>query len=62
MYKIEFGWIPTNEATERTGISSRDLTRHAMDERLHPTVIEGDNYWNIDELDDLTQRIADEDL
>ena len=56
---IEFGWITTKEATERTGISALDLHRHAMDERLHPMLIENEDLWSIEELDRLIERIRD---
>ena len=60
--KISFGIIPTAEAVQRTGISSRDLLRHAYDGRLTPVIIEGENYWDVDELDQLVQRILDDAL
>lgn len=59
---IQFALIPTAEAVQRTGIPSKDLLRHAYDERLSIVIIEGDEYWHIDELDKLVQRIADENL
>ena len=59
---IKFGWITTKEATERTGISALDLHRHAMDERLHPTLVENEDLWNIEELDRLVQMIRDEEF
>lgn len=59
---IQFGLITTAEAVQRTRISSKDLLRHAYDGRLKPVIIEGNEYWDIEELDKLVQRLLDEDF
>ena len=58
---IQFGLITTAEAVQRTRISSKDLLRHAYDGRLKPVIIEGTEYWDIEELDRLVEQISEDD-
>ena len=59
MKKIKLSWIPTNEAIRRTGISSTDLIRHSLDDRIQPFNIDGEDHWHIDELNRLVEWVRD---